>query len=272
MKLLNVNKSYFQYQKQERVEDFGLNIDFFKFRPSDPVLGRFWQIDPLAEQYVYNSPYALQENKFGRGVELEGKELLPWHQENKTIVVKLDNSNDKPKTETNTTTSIGAQIGAEAKILGFPLGVSIDLGSVNASDFSITESDNKTKVTNNTSDGYTTTKGYSIGVLVAGYEKKTSTTKNQDGSSNIKKESSINILGVTTKTTNTETKSSNGKVSNTTAKTIEIGQSAAKGKIIVSMGISATFSMPASNETKVQNYSSTDNTRVEKPKPLILKK
>jgi hypothetical protein len=54
MKLLNVNKSYFQYQKQERVEDFGLNIDFFKYRPSDPVLGRFWQIDPLAEQYVYN--------------------------------------------------------------------------------------------------------------------------------------------------------------------------------------------------------------------------
>jgi hypothetical protein len=38
-------------------------------------LGRFWQIDPLAEQYVYNSPYALQENKFGCGVELEGKEL-----------------------------------------------------------------------------------------------------------------------------------------------------------------------------------------------------
>jgi hypothetical protein len=76
-----VNKSYFQYQKQERVEDFGLNIDFFKFRPSDPVLGRFWQIDPLAEQYVYNSPYALQENKFGRGVELEGKELLPWHKQ-----------------------------------------------------------------------------------------------------------------------------------------------------------------------------------------------
>jgi hypothetical protein len=87
-----VNKSYFQYQKQERVEDFGLNIDFFKFRPSDPVLGRFWQIDPLAEQYVYNSPYALQENKFGRGVELEGKELMdfvkPETKKDATIVVQ----------------------------------------------------------------------------------------------------------------------------------------------------------------------------------------
>jgi hypothetical protein len=32
-------------------------------------------IDPLASDYPHNSPYALQENKFGLGVELEGKEL-----------------------------------------------------------------------------------------------------------------------------------------------------------------------------------------------------
>ena len=42
---------------------------------SDPAIGRFWQVDPLATDYVYNSPYAFQENKLGLGVELEGLEL-----------------------------------------------------------------------------------------------------------------------------------------------------------------------------------------------------
>lgn len=72
------NKS--KYQKQERIEDFNLGIDLFKFRPSDYQIGRFWQIDPLATEYVYNSPYALQENKFGMGIELEGAELLTFNQ------------------------------------------------------------------------------------------------------------------------------------------------------------------------------------------------
>lgn len=45
---------------------------------SDSKNGRFWQIDPLASEYPYNSPYAFQENKFGSGIELEGKELFPW--------------------------------------------------------------------------------------------------------------------------------------------------------------------------------------------------
>ena len=33
-------------------------------------------IDPLAEDYTYNSPYAFQENKMGMGRELEGLELV----------------------------------------------------------------------------------------------------------------------------------------------------------------------------------------------------
>ncbi|MFC3813337.1 DUF6443 domain-containing protein [Lacihabitans lacunae] len=74
-----VNKNHFQYQKQQRIEDFDLNIDFFKFRPSDPTIGRFWMVDPLSSQYPHNSTYALQENKFGMGVELEGAELQPFY-------------------------------------------------------------------------------------------------------------------------------------------------------------------------------------------------
>jgi Domain of unknown function (DUF6443)/Domain of unknown function (DUF1990) len=65
----------FRFQKQERVADFGLNVDLFKFRPSDSQIGRLWQVDPLASKYPHNSVYALQENKFGLGIELEGLEL-----------------------------------------------------------------------------------------------------------------------------------------------------------------------------------------------------
>ena len=35
-------------------------------------------VDPLAQDYAYNSPYAFQENKMGMGRELEGLELAPF--------------------------------------------------------------------------------------------------------------------------------------------------------------------------------------------------
>ncbi len=69
-----------QYQGQEFTEDLGLNTHEWKYRVSDPAILRFWQIDPLAEDYVYNSTYAFQENKLGMGIELEGAELLGWEQ------------------------------------------------------------------------------------------------------------------------------------------------------------------------------------------------
>lgn len=68
----------FLYQNQERVADYGLSWDFFSRRPSDNQLGRFTSIDPIASDFPHNSPYALQENKFGLGVELEGMELLQF--------------------------------------------------------------------------------------------------------------------------------------------------------------------------------------------------
>lgn len=44
-----------------------------------PDVGRFIQLDPLSEKFPYNSTYAIQENKMGMGIELEGLELLPHH-------------------------------------------------------------------------------------------------------------------------------------------------------------------------------------------------
>ncbi|MDG5490633.1 hypothetical protein [Psychroserpens sp. SPM9] len=66
--------NYQTYQDQELNKDLGLNVHEWKYRISDPAIGRFWQIDPLAEKYVYNSTYAFQENKLGSGIELEGLE------------------------------------------------------------------------------------------------------------------------------------------------------------------------------------------------------
>lgn len=66
------------YQGQEFTEDLGLNTHEWKYRMSDPSIGRFWQVDPLAEEYTYNSTYAFQENKMGMGVELEGLEYASW--------------------------------------------------------------------------------------------------------------------------------------------------------------------------------------------------
>ena len=41
-----------------------------------PELGRFFNTDPLADKYVYNSVYAFSENRVTDGIELEGLEHL----------------------------------------------------------------------------------------------------------------------------------------------------------------------------------------------------
>jgi RHS repeat-associated protein len=72
-----------KFQNQEYVDDLGINGYEFKYRMHDPQIGRFWQIDPLANKYVYNSTYAFSENKVVANVELEGLEQLSiqdlWH-------------------------------------------------------------------------------------------------------------------------------------------------------------------------------------------------
>ncbi|MDC6384616.1 DUF6443 domain-containing protein [Muricauda sp. SK9] len=70
------------YQGQEFTDDLGLNTHEWRYRIGDPAIGRFWQVDPLAEDYMYNSTYAFQENKLGMGVELEGLELAEWFMDN----------------------------------------------------------------------------------------------------------------------------------------------------------------------------------------------
>ncbi|MXV39398.1 hypothetical protein GO491_12075, partial [Flavobacteriaceae bacterium Ap0902] len=64
----------YKYQGQERQDELGLNWDSFKWRNYDYALGRFMSVDPLAEDYSYQSPYNFSENRVVDGVELEGLE------------------------------------------------------------------------------------------------------------------------------------------------------------------------------------------------------
>jgi RHS repeat-associated protein len=63
-----------KFQNQELNQDLGLNYYEFKYRNHDPQIGRFIQIDPLSDKYVYNSTYAFSENQVTGHVELEGLE------------------------------------------------------------------------------------------------------------------------------------------------------------------------------------------------------
>lgn len=64
------------FQGQRFDDELGLNWVQFKWRNHDPQIGRFIEIDPLAEEYEYNSTYAFSENKVTNHVELEGLEAV----------------------------------------------------------------------------------------------------------------------------------------------------------------------------------------------------
>lgn len=79
------------YQGQEYTDDLGLNTHEWRYRMSDPAIGRFWQIDPLAEEYVYNGVYNFAENRVIDGNELEG---LEWVDANGNLVYDPNLQND----------------------------------------------------------------------------------------------------------------------------------------------------------------------------------
>jgi len=63
-----------KFQGQEHIDDLGLNWDSFKWRNYQPDIGRFFNVDPLAEKYNYWTPYAFSGNRVVNARELEGLE------------------------------------------------------------------------------------------------------------------------------------------------------------------------------------------------------
>jgi len=71
---VNGTEHPFKYQGQELTEDFEMNTYEWKYRVSDPAIGRFWQIDPLAEDYEWMTTYQFSSNQPIHASELEGLE------------------------------------------------------------------------------------------------------------------------------------------------------------------------------------------------------
>ena len=91
---MNFQLSTFHFQLNSQ-DELGLNWDSFKYRNYDYAIGRFFNVDPLAEKYPYNSTYAFQENKLGLGRELEGLELIARNEDTGEVIsgpLDLDNN------------------------------------------------------------------------------------------------------------------------------------------------------------------------------------
>jgi RHS repeat-associated protein len=117
------------FQEQELVDDLGLNVHEWKYRVSDPAIGRFWQIDPLAEDYVHNGAYNFSENRLIDARELEGLEAAMIKKKYENNVSKRASNIkevEKPKAEGTevTLTSIKGRIG-NGTVGGYP-GQAID--------------------------------------------------------------------------------------------------------------------------------------------------
>jgi RHS repeat-associated protein len=72
----NSPANQWKFQGQERQDELDLGWDSFKWRNHMPEIGRFFNVDPLADKYVYNSPYAFSENHVTSHAELEGLEKV----------------------------------------------------------------------------------------------------------------------------------------------------------------------------------------------------
>ncbi|SHI47971.1 DUF6443 domain-containing protein [Aquimarina spongiae] len=71
---IGTKNNFKQFQGQEFTEDLGINVHEWKYRVSDPTIGRFWQIDPLAEKYNWMTTYQFSSNQPIHAPELEGME------------------------------------------------------------------------------------------------------------------------------------------------------------------------------------------------------
>ena len=96
----------YEFQGQESQEELDLNWISFKYRNHDPALGRFFNIDPLAQEYAYQSPYNFSENRVIDGIELEGAERLSVHTPNRVSGTRAIRNEHPTNVQMNTSTAI----------------------------------------------------------------------------------------------------------------------------------------------------------------------
>lgn len=65
---------YYDYLSQERQEELGINWISYMWRNGDPALGRFFNIDPIAEDYPNQTVYQFAANNPVWKIEVEGLE------------------------------------------------------------------------------------------------------------------------------------------------------------------------------------------------------
>lgn len=66
----------FGFQNQEMESELFQGAIYFTYRIEDSRIGRFLTIDPLSNEYPFNSPYAFSENRLMDSRELEGLEKV----------------------------------------------------------------------------------------------------------------------------------------------------------------------------------------------------
>ncbi len=160
-----------KFQGQEFINDFDISMYEFKYRMDDCQTGRFWQVDPLAEDYVYNSTYAFSENKVTTHIELEGLEAIRFDAskyENRGESTQIRRPVDLRNATTSQATpavsftvSKGPQVGV--KVAG--VGVEANFGSKEI--MKVTDVDPGS----NQADNASTKKGWGIGIGVVGASK-----------------------------------------------------------------------------------------------------
>ncbi|SHN09457.1 YD repeat-containing protein [Flavobacterium pectinovorum] len=80
-------------EKDDELKGEGNSMNY-TFRMHDPRIGRFFALDPLANKFSWNSPFAFSENRIMDGVELEGLEFV--NLDKKAFVKRVNDLKQNP--------------------------------------------------------------------------------------------------------------------------------------------------------------------------------
>lgn len=91
----------YKFQEQERQDELGLNWDSFKWRNYDYAIGRFMNVDPLAEQAPDKTPYHFVSNNPINRIDPDGRWDIQVHAYNNrsksgyAVMIMRDNSGNE---------------------------------------------------------------------------------------------------------------------------------------------------------------------------------